>query len=202
MSPDLCSPMTNCASFSTLFSPKLHDETEEPLSDLQEFSSAIMCKSISPHAFTFSAEMLGPNRTSSFETLGSFVKRKKKSSPYGSYFPGTFHSVEAVRKRTLSRATRKGQSISSRTGRIGRRSLQPRFHRSLEPTLASVLIFHALWGFDQRNNWIFEVLFPKCLSCFVSSFAVVFSQILFFSHHFPHSSPMRLLFHNLPPLHI
>ena len=30
------------------------------------------------------------------------LKRKKKSSPCGPYFPGTFQCVEAVRRRTLS----------------------------------------------------------------------------------------------------
>ena len=60
VSPDPCSPMTNSASLSTLFSPELLDDTEEPLSD-QVFSSAIICKPIEAHAFTFSAEMLGPN---------------------------------------------------------------------------------------------------------------------------------------------
>ena len=33
---------------------------------------------------------------------GSFRIRKKKSSPCGSSFPGTIHSVDAVRKHTLS----------------------------------------------------------------------------------------------------
>ena len=69
MSPDPCSPMTNNASLPTLFSLELLDETKEPLSDRQEFSSAIMCKPTKAHAFTFSAEMLSPNRNSSLKTL-------------------------------------------------------------------------------------------------------------------------------------
>ena len=55
----------------TLFSPELLDETEEPLSDRQEFSSAIMCKPIKAHAFAVPAEMLSPNRTRSLKTLSS-----------------------------------------------------------------------------------------------------------------------------------
>ena len=118
VSPDPCGPMTNSASLPTLFPPDLLDETEEPLSDRQEVSSAIMCKPIKAHAFTLSAEMLGPNRTSSLKTLGSSFKRKKKSSPYGPYIHGTFHCVEAVRRRTLSHASRKGHRTSSQHGRI------------------------------------------------------------------------------------
>ena len=53
VSPDPCSPITNSVSLPTLFSPELLDEKEEPLSDRQEFSSAIMCKPIEAHAFTF-----------------------------------------------------------------------------------------------------------------------------------------------------
>ena len=33
---------------------------------------------------------------------GSFSIRKKKSSPCGPYFPGTFHSMDAVGEHTLS----------------------------------------------------------------------------------------------------
>ena len=89
--------MTNSASLPTLCSPELLDDTEDPLSDRQEFSSAIMCKPIKAHAFTCSAEMLGPNRTSSLKTLGYSFKRQKNSSPYGPYLPGTFDCLEVVR---------------------------------------------------------------------------------------------------------
>ena len=32
----------------------------------------------------------------------SFLIRKKKSSPCGQYFPSTFHSMDVVRKHTVS----------------------------------------------------------------------------------------------------
>ena len=88
LSPDPCSPMTKNASLPTFFSLELLDKTEEPLSDCQEFSSSIMCKPTKAHAFTASTGMLGPNRTSSLMTIGSFFIRKKKSSPYGHTFLG------------------------------------------------------------------------------------------------------------------
>ena len=66
----------------------------------RHFSSAIMCGPSKAHAFTVSAETQGPNSTTSLRTVGSFFKRKKKSSQCGPYFHGTFQCVEAVRKRT------------------------------------------------------------------------------------------------------
>ena len=45
--------------------------------------------------------------------------------------------------------------------------------QSLEPTFVSVLIFHALWDFVQRNSYIFEMLFPQVQSRFVSSQNVI-----------------------------
>ena len=50
---------------------------------------------------------VGPHRTSSLLTNGSSFKRKKTSSPYGPYLPGTFHCEEVVRSRTLSHASQK-----------------------------------------------------------------------------------------------
>ena len=107
--PDPCSPMTNNASLPTLFSPKPLDDTEEPLSDRQAFSSAIMCRPIKAHDFTVSTGMLGPNRTNS----------EKTNSPCGPYHPGTFHCVQVLRRRTLSHASRKGHRTSSHNGQVG-----------------------------------------------------------------------------------
>ena len=52
----------------------------------------------------------------------------------------------------------------------------------------SILTFHALHSFVQRNNWVFEVLFPKCYSCPVSHQDVVCTRgiVVFLSClHFP-----------------
>ena len=51
--------------------------------------AAIMCRPIKAHVFTLTAEMQGPNSTDSPRTIGSFFRRKKKSSPCGPYFFGT-----------------------------------------------------------------------------------------------------------------
>ena len=116
LSPDPCNPMTHSGSLPTLPSYEPLDDTEEPLSDRQAFSSAIMCRPSKAHAFTVSAGTLGPNRTNSLRTVGSFFKREKKSLPCGPYLPGTFHCVEAVRRRILSQASRKGHRTSSHNG--------------------------------------------------------------------------------------
>ena len=107
-----CSPMTCSASLPALFSLELLDETKEPLSDRQEFSSDIMCNPTTAHAFTASTGMLGPNRTSSLMTIGSSFKRKKReSSPYGPYLPGTFHCDEVVRSRTVPSIQKRPQDL-------------------------------------------------------------------------------------------
>ena len=70
--------------------PCLHTTPEsggESLSDRRVFSSAVMCR---PKISLFSVEMQGPNSINSLRTIGSFIKRKKKSSPCGPYFLGTF----------------------------------------------------------------------------------------------------------------
>ena len=80
-------------------------------------SSAMKCRAISAHFLRTSAEKKGGRgrggvRMSALKkglnvsvrgiVAGSFFIRKKKSSPCGPYFPGTFHSTDAVRKHTLS----------------------------------------------------------------------------------------------------
>ena len=102
---------------------------------------------------------------------GSFCIRKKMSSPRGPYVPGTFHSMDAVRKHTLS--------IGSKSPPL-RETLPP----STRAETSFLRFFHTPQGFIQRNNWIFEVLFPKCSSCLVSSSDVVFTRgivVFFFS---------------------
>ena len=56
------------------------------------------------------------------------------------------------------------------------RPLTANFTKSFEPTPASVLTFHALQGFVQRNNRIFEVLLPQLLPSLISSQNVVFAH--------------------------
>ena len=84
-------------------------------------------------------------------------------------------------------------SNPSRARRPPRPASLPSFERSHpQPLGDSILIFHALQGFIQRSSWIFEVLFPECQSCLVSSFDAAFTRgiVVFFSCilgclHFP-----------------
>ena len=86
-----------------------------------------------------------------------------------------------MRRRTLSHASRKGQRTSSHKGRITpepTRSpvIATLLPQSFEPT--SVLIFNALCGFVQRNNWILGMFFPQLYSLFISSQNVVFASLV------------------------
>ena len=100
-----------------------------------------------PRPSCASTGMMGPNRTSSLRTIGSFFIRKKKISPYGPYLPGTFHCEEVVRSRTLSQASRKGHRTSSHNGSTRSDTtlslvISVLLPQGLEPTL--ILVFHAL----------------------------------------------------------
>ena len=123
--------------------------------------------------------MLGPSALSSLRTSGSFSRRKKKSSPYGLYLPGTFHCVEVVRRRRLSQASRKGKgplptTVASDPTPHRSHAIAALLPQSLDP--ASVLVFHALKSFVQGHNWAFEVLFPQLQSRFISSRNVLFAS--------------------------
>ena len=119
----------------------------------------------------------GPNSTNSLRTIGSFFKRKKKSSPCGPYFLGTFQCVDAVRKRTLSHRSKEGQTLSHKgLFHISGTVLEPsrpqgteyHFHnksRAKKTSLARLL--HALQIFVQCHNRVFEVLFPQFQSRFL-----------------------------------
>ena len=108
--------------------------------------------------------------------------KKKKSSPCGPHFPGTFHSMEAVRKHTLSIGSRWGQKLFQ-TGfshklwkkpapAIGGRSL----NKVLGPTNPLARILHTLQGFVQCHDRVFEVLFPHTSNpCSLSLLDVVFA---------------------------
>ena len=144
-----------------------------------------MCRPIKAHAFTVSAEKQGPNSTNSLRTIGSFFKRKKKSSPCGPCFPGTFQCVDAVRKRTLSHGSKQGQTLSHKgffhiSGTMPEPSrpqaIEDHFHnKSRAKKSSSARILHALQSFVQCHNWVFEVLFPQFQPRLISSQNVVFS---------------------------
>ena len=55
--------------------------------------------------------MLGPNRLGSLRTIGSFSRRKKKSSPYGPCLPETFHCSEKHPEKAVTPAARKCQMV-------------------------------------------------------------------------------------------
>ena len=76
--------------------------------------------------------MLAPSWIRSLRTIGSFSKRKKKSSLCGPYLPGTSHCVEVVRRRTLSQASRKGHRTSSHNGSV-------RFDTTLSLVISALL---------------------------------------------------------------
>ena len=73
---------------------------EKSLPNQRAFSSATMCRH---------RARIRPN---SLMTIASFFNRKKKSSPCGPYFAGTFQCADAVRKRTLSHGSKSGQTLS------------------------------------------------------------------------------------------
>ena len=59
-----------------------------------------------------SALKKGLNASLTGTVHGSFLIKKKKSSPCGPYFSGTFHSMDAVRKYTLSIGSKWSQTPS------------------------------------------------------------------------------------------
>ena len=144
-----------------------------------------MCRPIKARAFTVSAEKHGPNSINSPRTIGSYFKRKKKSSPCGPYFPGTFQCVDAVRKRTLSHGSKKGQTLLHKclfhiSGTMPEptrpQATLDQFHnRSRANSQFFSPILHTLQSFVQCHNWVFEVLFQQFQSRFTSSQHVVFS---------------------------
>ena len=69
------------------------------------YSAASRCKPISAHALSVSAETQGYGNTS-FDSTTCSVLMKRKSSPCGPYFPGTFQCVEALQRRTLSHGSK------------------------------------------------------------------------------------------------
>ena len=181
--PDPCSPMTNNAPVPTLFSSELvDDEKEEPLSIRHESSSINMWRPTKAHAFIFSTGKLVPNRTNSLRTVGSFNKRKKKSSPCGPYFAGTLYCVEAVRKRTLSHASRKKANgpLPTTAGTDltphSRRLLPHCFHKTSGQLCLSTDFPHTFLCFVQRNNWVLEVFLPQLQSSLISSQNVLFAS--------------------------
>ena len=136
-----------------------------------------MCNSRSAHFLRTSAEKraarmpalkkglkVSPTKT----VAGSFFIIKKKRWPCGSYFPGTFHSMDAVRKHTLhpdpSKAKRPPRSaFPTNFGGSRRQPFARHFLLQALGPRPPTRIFFTLQGFVQRNSWIFEVLFPKVI---------------------------------------
>ena len=56
----------------------------------------------SKHKLSMSVQWQGLNSTAFVRAKGSFLRRKKKSSPYGPYFFGTFQTLAVVRKPATS----------------------------------------------------------------------------------------------------
>ena len=111
----------------------------------------------------------------------SFCIRKKKELAMRPVLPDTFHSMDAVRENTHypsdpSKARRLPDRLFPQTlEEANAGHCETPFHQALGPRLP-LRVFHTHQGFVQRNNWIFEVLFPKCQSCLVSSSDVVFPR--------------------------
>ena len=110
----------------------------------------------------------------------SSKERRRRARRTTRISPGTFHCVAVVRSRTLSQASRKSRRTSSHNGSIRSdttRSLviAALLPQCLEPTL--ILVFHALQGFVQGNNWVFEALFQQLQSRFFQNL-IVASRII------------------------
>ena len=141
------------------------------------FSSAIMCKPIKAHAFTVSAEMQGPNSIHSPRTIGSsFRRKKKKSSPCGSYLLGTFWRLCANARCPTDPKKAKSPprpvcptSLAPCLSLLGHRPLTANFTKSLEPTVSLILLLLKLQSFVQCFNRVFEVPSPQLLPSLISS---------------------------------
>ena len=157
------------------------------------------------HDLTVSDEETGPNSINSLRTIGSLFRTKKKSSPCGPHFPGTFQCVDAVRKRSLSHGSNYGHTLSHKSlfhisGTMPQPSrpqaIEDHFHNRISVQKSSLArILHALQNFVQCHNRVFEVLLPQFQSRLISSQNVIFAfwviKILspvFGRLHFPQGS--------------
>ena len=137
--------MTYSASLPTLSSHEILDDAEEPLSDRQAFSSATMCRPIKAHAFTVSTGNAGPKPNQLTEDPRLFLQKEEKELATRPVPPWDIplrrrrvvahcpmHPEKAARPLpTKVCVTNLGPDLNP----PGRRSLQPRCHKNLEPTL-------------------------------------------------------------------
>ena len=144
-----------------------------------------MCMAISAHFLRTSAEKKGVRMSAVKKRLkvsprgivaGSFLIKKKKSSPCGPYFPGTFHSMGAVLKytHTIPRVQVGPNVLPDRllpqTLKVDCAShWRPHPPQGLGPRNTLARTLHALQRFIQCHNRVFEVLFPQFQSRFLSS---------------------------------
>ena len=145
---------------------------------------------INAHAFNVSAVTPGLNSTAFVRAKGSFLmkKKKKKSSPCGPYFLGTFQTLVVVRKPTTSHGSRNGQTLSQKgpshiphlfqnlwTNQIGHHPQRPRHkqmtcvtrtHNLRTQTSTFISAFQTFLRLRQCCNWTLEVSFPQFQSSF------------------------------------
>ena len=157
-------------------------------------SSAIECKAISAHCLRTSAEKKGMRMSTLMKglkvslpgaTAGSFSNQKEKELvvwpalplhiPPNRLFPQTLEEASASHCKTLLPPT-----------------TRPRPPKRF---------FHTLQGFVQCHIWIFEVLFPKCSSCLVSSQDVVFTRGVVVFRTFPDPTSGRIPHRTMAQLH-
>ena len=127
--------------------------------------------------------MQGPNSINSPRTIGSIFRKKKKSSPCGPYFPGTFHCMGTTQTHALHRIQIRPNDLPDRLlPQVGEslclHHCEASFHQlgpSLSHRPSAVRFCNALRGFVQCRNWVFEVLFPQFQSRSISSQNVVFA---------------------------
>ena len=118
LSPDPCSPMTQNGSLPTLFSLELLNRTEDHCPTARN-SPRPSCQNRPRHMLLLlPLECWGPNRTSSLMTIGSFFRRKKKSSPCGHTSPGHSSAWRLWADAHCPKRPAKGHRTSSHNGCI------------------------------------------------------------------------------------
>ena len=105
-----------------------------------------------------------------------FPNQEEKELAMRPYFPGTFHSTDAVRRHTLSHGSKKGQTpsqigFSHRRWRKPTLAIGDRFlHKVLGPTKPSST------NSPNTSELSPVVLFPQFQSCFISPQDVVLAN--------------------------
>ena len=179
VSPDPCSPMMCSASVITHVALHTsHLTTQTSHCPTARHSPQPSRANRSKHMLSlFSAEMLGPKPNQLTVDPRHFHQKEEKTARHAartSLGRSTAKKLcvdahcpmhpEKARGPLPKKACR--TDLGSDLNPSSRRSLQPRFHKSLDPT-ASILIFHALEGCIQRH-YILEVLLPQLKPRFMS----------------------------------